>query len=186
MFVSFRSAYLACLVAVFVYITSSGSSCQLACHPAAGTVISSVSQTSAGRPASVPLRPSTQTVDGMLGIISSSSSHILRRHKGPRGSWLAYGAFQWVEKSRKDPRKQFIQHFHTVRYRYVNFPNITLLLVLSLGEVLQTPDTPCGGATHSQRNVTLRHRLAVVCLGCGQRLSKSVARSFCFWGYFGA
>ena len=97
-FVSFRSAYLACLVAVFVYITSSsGSSCQLACHPAAGTVISSVSQTSAGRPASVPLRPSTQTVDGMLGIISSSSSHILRRHKGPRGSWLAYGAFQWVE-----------------------------------------------------------------------------------------
>ena len=42
--------------------------------------------------------------------------------------------------------------------------NITLQLVLSLGEVLQTPDTPCGGATHSQRNVTLRHRLAVVCL----------------------
>ena len=88
------------------------------CHPA-GTVISSVSQTSAGRPASVPLRPSTQTVDGMLGIISSSSSHILRRHKGPRGSWLAYGAFQWVEKSRKDPRKQFMQHFHTVRYFHI-------------------------------------------------------------------
>ena len=83
----YSSFSLACAFAVPpLSIIASGSSCQ----PTTPYVISSVSKTSAAaRTSTFPLalHPPTQTVDGMLGIISSSHIQV---HKGPLGSRLAH------------------------------------------------------------------------------------------------
>ena len=148
--------------------------------PPAPYVISSVSKTSAAaRPYSdLPSSSSspTETVDGMLGIISSSHIQV---HKGPLGSRLAHNIHRCYKYIRSDRTKSSATNPNNYH------PSLSEDIFVRLVLIRFIRNTPCcGAAAHSPRKVT------VSAYNCQSQLSTHtpwaikirVQCSFCFWG----